>query len=114
MQRKPHVMGIARRDMRYSVAAGSWASQHGGRGAQAAIVVDHPESAHQRMLRAGYLPPLGFSQQLPHRLHQAEIASGCARLSHRQLAAAGVVRQAALDRKIVAANEAWRFALCEK
>ena len=59
------------------------------RRAQAAIVVDHAEAAHQRMARVGTGAP-SFARQLPHRLDQAEIAAGRAGLPDRQLPAAGV------------------------
>ena len=49
--------------------------------------------------------------QLPHRLDQPEIAAGRARLSHRQLAAAGVERKVAVHGEVMAPHERRSLAL---
>src|SRR5690349_8404960 len=83
----------------------SCAPQHGGAAAQAAIVVDHAETAHQAGPRVLDLGAESLAGELAHAFRHAEIAAGGAGLPDRQLSAAGVERQRAADRECVAPHE---------
>ena len=88
------------------------APQHGGAGAQAAIVVDHAEAATtSAMPRVLDLRRQGLPGELPHRFDQPEKAAGGTGLPDRQLPARGVERKRAVDRECVARTKSGAFAL---
>src|SRR5690242_9896608 len=76
-----------------------------GTGGKAAVIVDHTESRRQADIRILHLRRTGGSQHLPQAFDQTEIGAGSARLSNRQLSARGIMREVAVNREIVLANE---------
>src|SRR5262245_50760765 len=74
-------------------------------GAEATVIVDHAEAAHETQFRALDLALAGLLRELPDRLHQPEEAPGGAGLADRELAARGVQREAAVVGEAVLAHE---------
>src|SRR5690349_12278145 len=71
----------------------------GARG-QTAIVIDHTETGGQAEAGILHLRGTGGSQHLPQPFDEPEIGPGGARLSGRELATRGVVREVAVDGQV--------------
>src|SRR6185436_10818000 len=80
-------------------------------GAESTIEVDHAKAAYQSQFRILYPSRPGLAGELANRLDHAEVASGGAGLADRELAAAGVEREAAVTGEGVVAHECRALAL---
>src|SRR5688500_17538652 len=73
--------------------------------AEATVIVDHAEAAHQSQFRFFHLPVFGFAGELPDPLHHTEKSAGSAGLADRELPARGIERKASVVREAVLAHE---------